>query len=320
MTVDRYFGFKEETTFGTFVAVDNYLDLARETLAEDLYGTPVQSAGKRWDVDFVYPRQLVKGDVITQPRADTFPWFLKWVLGTISSTKLASTPDVYKHECTPGDIIKSFSAEVGVETQSRQIPGCLMNQLTLESTARDGVLLATLGVIGQGESKASAGSSITFSTLKVLLHSAMTATVATVDKSTEIKAARVVINNNIPVDSLFGASWPKIARIGVQRLDITGQLQFDFVNWDQYDRFIGEGSFAVLLTYKGEATGNSTPGADYYELIVNLPKCYYTGHPVPNIDQRNRPTLTGPFKAIYDSSSGFLAKLTMINKSTSYGS
>ncbi|MFQ5712379.1 MAG: hypothetical protein ACE5GD_11475, partial [Candidatus Geothermarchaeales archaeon] len=112
----RYFGFAEETTFGTKVAIANYLDPIDMKIISDTGKIFVETVQNRAAVKQVDGPLKVAGPVSFYVEPENIAWFLKWALGGVTTVDDGlATPVAYKHTFKPADSIKSWTGEEGAE-------------------------------------------------------------------------------------------------------------------------------------------------------------------------------------------------------------
>ena len=304
--VERYLGIAEEVTLGTWVAPTDYLEILTESLTYDLRKQTIHTSRKRAPTLLIEGRPVAHGDIALPFFPEKASKLLKWALGNVTTTTLE--PGVaYQHVIKPADDVKSFSLEVALEIATRKIAGCLMQGLRFEATLTNPILL-TGTVAGCSEVKGSAGTPAytttrPFNFREAIIHIAGAA-------KTYVGAFDVRIDNNIPVDDLFRLGASGFKRIELGPIGVTGTIETDFKQADEYDRFLAGSSFALQMKAEGDLiTGSAT---NKYTLQVDVPKCLYQRDSVAHIDARTPFRVAIPFSAIYDATDDII-KVTLKN-------
>jgi len=307
-------GVKEETTFGTAATVDKYIDIVSEDLKSDRGTIFPETVDSRYQKKQVAGANIVRGTVNFVVEPENVAHLFKWTLGSVTSVQQGTTT-VYDHTFKPADDIKSFTVEIGLDSYGRVIKGCLVNRLTLESVAKK-QLVGSVEVVGREEVKLASPGTPTFSGLRPFVWSDASFTIAGADKKSQLKAFRLNVANNIPVDELYGHGSSLLQRIEVAGLDVEGNLDLSHVDSAQFDNFLAGNAVALNLKFTGEATGV----AEYpnYTLEVDLPNCVYLSDAVPHLDRKEPLKSNVPFRALYDPTAGYVLKIVVRNKVTAY--
>ena len=255
-------------------------------------------------------------DMVVAP--DNIALLLKAGLGSVSTT--AGGGGAYKHEFTPADTLPSLTLEVcpDVGSRSRQIVGVGITSLGFEATARE-VLTCSVDVLGQKETLVSP-SSPTLPSLRPFIFFEGSLSLGGSDVA-NVEAFRFTIENDIPDDAfVLGSRF--LPGLRVQGMTVSGDMDVAFTTWDLYKRFFGNAtastpqtsleSVSLTLTFTGESTGDTTAGYENYKFIAEFPKVYFDTSEA-NFDRRDRIVQSLGWTAIYDSASGYICKLTVIN-------
>ena len=317
----RFIGIAEETTFRTPVSATEWIDIVSESINPNRNVIDVETAGRRELVARVPGPFFVSGSFDMIVNADNITKLLKWLLGNVSTSDDGGSPAVYKHEFTPGDSIKSFTLEIcpGVGGQSRQIAGTAVRSIAFEAPARE-LLTATVEVLGAKEELISS-STPTFSSLRpfIFFEGSLTLEGSSVGRA---EAFRCTIANTIPDDThvLGDMFLPAIDLLGIR---VTGDMDVAFTSWDYWKRFYGSATATepqtsiepVSLQFKmtGQSTGSSVAGFENYLLQIDIPKAILDATNA-NFDRRERIVQGLGFGAVYDESSDYIVKVTVVNK------
>ncbi|RLE67001.1 MAG: hypothetical protein DRJ38_00075 [Thermoprotei archaeon] len=317
----RFIGLAEESSYGNAATIDHWIDVVSESITSDQQMIDVETAGlraRRYRVPGPY-RVGGSFDMVVAP--DNITLILKAALGSATTTD--SGGGAYKHEFTPADTLPSLTLEIcpDVGSLSRQVVGVGITSLGFEATARE-VLTASVDVIGQKESLVSP-SSPTLPSLRPFIFYEGALSLGGSDVA-NVEAFRFTIENDIPDDAyVLGSRF--LPGLRVQGLTVSGDMDVAFLSWDLYKRFFGSAtatepqtsleSVSLTLTFTGESTGDSTSGYENYKLIAEFPKVYFDTSEA-NFDRRDRIVQSLGWTAIYDSSSGYICKITVINTSS----
>jgi hypothetical protein len=314
---DRYLAVGEETTYGTAASPTRYIDILREALVFDKGITPVETVFSRDIRKYVEGRARVTGSVDFNVEPENIGEFLKWALGSVTTTDDGAVPPVaYKHEFKPADIIKSFTGIVISEKVQRKITGCLIDRLTIE-TALD-IAMGSIDVVAAKEEKDTGSYTPTISTLAPFVFKQGTLTLGGSDRSQYLRALRLRIGNNIPVDDLYGFGSQYLRRIGVRARTVECDIEMAFEDTTEYDAFLAGTEVACNLVFTGPSTGSTGAGFENYKLEIDLPKLVYRSDVAPHIDRREPLRITAPMQVLYDSAKGYECAITLVNKISSY--
>ncbi|MEM2982820.1 MAG: phage tail tube protein [Candidatus Bathyarchaeia archaeon] len=305
---ERYLGVGEESTFGTAVTASKYKDVVSENLRLDKrYLFPDTVRGRTVFKKLTGP-VIVRGDVMMLLASEPDAKFFYWSLGSKSTEQLAT--GVYQHTITPADTIKSFTARVGAEQFERVIPGCVADALTVEAVAGE-IATTTISVVGVNESKTTIGSP-SFGTVKELGFNEATVSIGGTSK-TYVRAFRLRVNNNLAVDRMYALGSQTMNRIEVGRRVVDGSLDLQFADSSEYDRFLAGNDFALNIKFEGATIS----GGYKHTVEIDLPKVIYTSDTAPLLTRREPIRITAPFRAMYDSTSGYDVAVKVTNTESS---
>ncbi|MGQ9543683.1 MAG: phage tail tube protein [Candidatus Bathyarchaeia archaeon] len=306
--VERYLGVGLESTFGSEVTAEKYKDVVSETLRLDKRYLFPDTVRSRVVTKKLTGPIMVRGDINMLLATEPDGRFFYWTLGSKSTSQLET--GVYQHLITPADTIKSFTARVGVEKFERVIAGCLIDMLTVEAVAGE-IASLTLSVIGASESKTSIGSP-TFSSRRELNFNEATVKIDDSEVS-YVRAFRLRVNNNVTPDRMYALrTSEKMNRIEVGRRVVEGNLDLQFVDSSEYDRFLAGDEFSLNVKFEGE-----TLSSYKHTVEIDLPKIVYTSDTAPLITRREPIRITAPFRAMYDSTAGYDVQVKVINSESS---
>jgi len=319
----RYLGIAEEATYGTPVAAVEYIDIVSESVRPSQEFIFLETAGYRETREAIPGPFTISGDFDLVVNADNITKFLKWALGDVTTTvDDAAAPVAYKHEFTPANEIKSFTSEIhpGVGGYSRQVAGCIVTTLRLEAVARE-LLTSTISIVGSKPTRIteSVTGRPTFSTVRpfVFFEGVVSGFV-----SADVEAVRWSYANAVAEDAfVLGSRF--LPAIRLQGQTVEGDMDIAFVRWDEYERFYGAvgatepgtevGPVSLKLTFTGLSTGSTVVGFENYLLELDLPRIYLNTIEA-NFDRRERIVERLAFRATYDTTAGYICKVTVINK------
>ncbi|MBS7627034.1 hypothetical protein KEJ51_08410 [Candidatus Bathyarchaeota archaeon] len=306
--VERYLGVGEESTFGTAVTANKFKDVISENLRLDKrYLFPDTVRGRAVFKKLPGP-VIVRGEVVMLLASEPDTKFFYWGLGSKSTEQLAT--GVYQHTITPADTVKSFTARVGAEQFERVIPGCIIDTMTVEAVAGE-TATTTLSIVGANESKTTIGTP-SFGAVSELNFSGATVTIGS-STASYCRAFRLRVNNNIAIDRMYALGSQTMKRMEVGRRVVDGSLDLQFADSTEYDRFLAGQDFTLNVKLEGD-----TISGDYKHTVeIDLPKVIYTSDTAPLLTRRDPIRITAPFRAMFDSTSGYDIAVKVTNTESS---
>ena len=298
----RYVGVGEESTFGTSASPTRYVDILRERLVFDRGIIPVETVYSRETRKYVEGKAIVRGamDFVVEP--ENCGEFFKWTLGSVETTGTGP----YIHTFKPAELIKSFTTIIVSEALQRRVVGCLVNRLEIES-ALD-IVTGSIDVVAMKEEKDTGSYTPTISTLSPFTFRQATLTLAGDDRSKILRAFRLRVENNIPVDDMYGFGSQYLRRILVRNRAVECELEMAFEDTAEYDDFLAGTEVSCNLKFT-----NGT-----YEFEIDLPKMVYKSDTAPHIDRREPLRITAPMQVLYDSTNGYEVALKLKNNVSAY--
>jgi len=317
----RYFGVGEETTFKQAAAISKYIDIVDEGISLDNQVIKVENVA---DIIAKYVAGPLKigGTVNFYVEPENCGQFFKWALGSVvtSQPDAGNAPNTYKHEFTPADEIKSFTAEVGLGDTNDAIKykGMAIKALSLEAVAKE-ALMGSIDVVAADLELVTAGTPSFSALAPFVFHQGQVKIAGTANG--DIEAFKIKYENGIDEDA-FAIGDRTLARLKAGARTITGEFDIAFTSNEQLKRFLGSAtatspqdtleSVALKLTMTGpliEATYN-------YQLEIDLPRVVYNTTKA-NINKRERVVQNVAFEAYVDATAGYAIKITLINKEAS---
>ncbi len=305
MAGTRYVGYAEETELGTWVAPTKYSDIIAESIVPNLRLQFPETSRARAATKTLSGMPIQSGDInfICAPENLT-PYACKWNMGAPTTTLVET--GAYQHVFVPKDTIKSFSCELGVESATRKVAGSLIDVLTVEGIVGRPIVL-TAAIHGKEETKGTIGTP-TYSTVADFNFTDAKISIEGAQKD-YVRAFRLRLNNNIPIDELFTVGYTGFQSIEVGQHLADGSLDLLFPDTTEYDRFLAATDFAVQLKAEGALVGATAK----YTFQIDIPKAIYLSDTAPHIDRQTPFRLTAPFRAIWSTSDSCDAKITIIN-------
>ncbi|WP_309492314.1 phage tail tube protein [Candidatus Hecatella orcuttiae] len=306
---ERYIVVGEETTFGSPVTPDKYIDIRREAVVFDVGVIPVETVYSRDTRKYVFGKALARGPIDFAVEPENVAHLFKWALGSVTT----SGAGPYTHDFTPADTVKSFTAIINPEQETygffRKLSGCLVERLTLES-ALD-VLTGSVEIVAAKEEKDTAFTpSVSLSPLAPFVFHEATLTLGGADKSSVLKAFRLTVGNNLPVDDMYAHGDKHLRRILVGRREVEVQMELAFEDSADYDRLLAGTEVAASLSFV------KTAGSA--ELLIDLPRMVYHSDVAPHIAGRDPFTVVAPCQVLYDSAAGYEVKIQVKNNVAGY--
>lgn len=323
MAGERWVDIAEETAYGT----ENATALASLSYI-DLDASPDQGKILDFESESRLKREAIMGPFIGNgslslfARPELLGYFLKWVLGAVSSTQIG-TGAMYLHSFTSDpDSLKSFSL-----TDCRELPAdkarclvsCLTKSLTLEAPAR-GKVTAELDLQYQWEKIVTKPAIGTIETNRPFVFHDGVVKLDDVALA-NVEAVKLVLGNTIP-DDTHELGSRKLPEIYIEGLEWTVEMDLKFKDWSARQKFYGgtgtetepaleDKLFDIDLEFTGEPTGDlDEPN---YKLFVYLPACTIKENPTPT-SRRDRLTQRLVFEALFNAGN----KIELSNKITSY--
>jgi len=287
------------------VAAAKYIDIEAENLegyrAYKLHGGVGSQATKNRT-----PRREGSGGGVAFPaKPDNITNFLKWAMGSVSSSVAGGT--AYIHTFKMGDSVKSFTARVGREVTEEIFAGMLVDSLVLSFGESDLMVAARL-IGAQLPSKAAIGAP-TFSSLGSFTFAQNTVKIAGGAVVT-VEGAQLGISRGISDYRVCGS--PNLPRIVPQKRVVGGSMVLDFVTTTEYDRFIADTTTTLQFKFVGPAIGAT---GFFYTVQIDMANVGYMALPLGRITDRTRMQATASFIAMYDATDTEL-KIQVTNEET----
>lgn len=320
MVEDRYLGVKKETSYGTAVTPDKYIDFSTFSVnptRENHYPVTAQRRYQMWKKEGPIKES---GSIEVDVRPDDIDSFLYWGLGS-GTTTASGSANAWRHTFVPSEHeIYSFTSEVGsIGTYARRIAGCFITSMEFELSGRE-MLTCSMEVTGKNETLVAPPASQTFGTeLPLAAHEASVSIGGS--GSTVVEAWRMTVENDVDTDA-FVLGDQFLPAIRLQGVKVTGEVELAFTSWTEFQRFLDnttatsygvQESFALSVTVtSAQTTGSSDSGYENYKVAFTLPAIFYDSIEISE-ERRDRIVMKANYTAVYDSSSGYVVQIQLWN-------
>jgi hypothetical protein len=249
------------------------------------------------------------------------PWFVKGLLGGVSTEMIAS--GVYEHvyAATPGCELPSFTVQVDQDAACQNWLGCVVSGATL-SVAPNAELGFDVNLVSQRPKLAVAGTP-SFPDVDLWVASGVSFSFNG-ENRLDYESFKLSIDNNIEqVYTLNGQRWPS-AHV-TKGLEVSGTVTFAFSSDAELRRFWGAADattplntlMPASLTLTATHSDEIAPGYNY-SLAIELPEVYYTSAPANITSATDRILQTVAFVANFNAASGKVIGVTLRNGESGY--
>ncbi len=276
MTAKSQLGYKAETTFGTYIAPDKFVEFIRETLTTERERISSQGwrAGQRVESELRWKagRTNVAGTVDCELQSKGMGGLFKAAFGTSVITTPGGGTISRDHTYTLGDLVgDSLTVQVGRELRDQTVQafsylGCKVNGFHLSCRVGE-LAMTTFDVIGRDEDTATGLVAATYpTTLETFSFVEGAVTVAAV--STPVREATFDLDNRMNEDDYaFGSKLRRDVPEPALR-DGTGTLDADWTSMTAYNRFVNGTMAALVLTFTGSIIEGAI--ANKLQLTANI--------------------------------------------------
>jgi hypothetical protein len=291
VTVTRYLGFAEETTFGTAVASVETIDPGNAELDPAGDQALIYEGVSRLDRIVAPAQYLSEGSIETPFDLKAFPWFLKWALGGYAVT--GTGPYVHSFFPQNSALMKSFTARVGKDVFEHVFSGCVVSALSLELD--DSFLTASVDIAGGKDEKATLQATPTFTQGDIYAPHQVTATINGVDESAFIESFSITIETGADNESgvTIGSRFPRRAFRGAFMVEM--EMNLSFFSTSQLEKFWGTSTGPTTTTLL-EFDTTINVGSN---IVINIPRAVYTSMSQP-LGGRDRIEQTATLRALAD--------------------
>lgn len=312
-----FIGIGKETTWGTPVAVTDYVEAMSESLKLDIDRFPIKNITNRYEEPSDQAGvKRITGDISLAGNPSQIGHFLKGALQTKSVSIIASgslwtntfmslkSGDEFSAD-TP---LQPYTVEVFRDvTSSAQYAGCVVDTLAINLQPNQDVRF-TAAFIGKDQASIAA-TTATFPNSPVAPFRFDTASLQIGGAATaKLEALTVEIANNLNGIPRLNAS-DTIAAIRMsdfQMVNISGTVEF--TSLDEYDDFVAQTEQALVV---------SVTKASSFAMTIDIPKMVYTAFPT-GISGRERLSIDFTGKGFYHSGSGTAIQIDLTTINSSY--
>ncbi|HDR3524356.1 phage tail tube protein [Bacillus cereus group sp. MYBK12-2] len=312
-----YAGVAKESTFGTAVAVNNYIPVKSIEAAQDpqnYYPEAIRSNRAKVSGIPMGLKNELKVEADAEPNSLGF--LLMGALGSVTTTTPDSTnaPTARQHVFLPANTLPTYTWEKYDSVMIQTLAGCKLNSLTLAIEAGgDGVLTAEAEyVVKSITDKASASTPSYTDKNPFVFHRVAVEKGGVVN--TNIKSLEFEINNNLKDDQYFLNQSREVGAIdeGMREVKVSGEMRF--TNKAEYTKFANGANEGFKITFDGDVLGGTTKE----KLVLEIPKVMYDSFEVPMGGPDDE--VTGSFEAtaLFDNTTGAEIKATLVNTVTAF--
>lgn len=281
MPLESQIGVKDETTYGTPVTVDRFVEYLSESMAPETerLGTDGLKAGRRTaTVDGFQPvLKGFAGSVEFEPSTKGFGWWLKHMLGAVATVD--NTDGSYTHTGTLDNLCGShFTFQVNrpvgacaAADQAFTFDGCKITKWSLELTTDENLKFSADLLARNG---------VTATALAVASYPAGATPISWVRASVEIGGVPVdVMEWKVEVDQklkddrhFLNGSTRRAEPVADGMVEIAVSFKTEFNSTDMYDKVTAEVAADTLVLVELAAHG-PTPiaGAVYPGIVITMP-------------------------------------------------
>ncbi len=304
-------GLKKEVTWGTPVAVDNYVPFISESMVKDIEQLMDPEVRAYRDEPPQYPGIVqVKGDLVFAVRPATIGYFLRSCLGAPTTTGSTNythaflpAASAFQAEC----FLPSYTYEIHRDLASAfQYAGCVVDSLQLEMGVGQKIMRCTASILGKKVTLISK-TTPTLDATDPFLWSQASTTIGGGAVS-QVESFSVKFSNNLEgIVTLNGSN--ELGAIGLNGpLNCDINMTINCLDLTEYNRYIAQSLNAMVLTVTKDVNT---------EIKIETAKMLYTAFPV-NVGGPQRLSVAVTGKAKYDASLGGALKVTLKNQVASY--
>jgi len=276
-------GFKAESTYGTKVTVDRFVEFTSETLeAEMEYLLPMGMGVRRIQrADQLIANQTgVKGTVEIEMMTKGTGLLLEHAVGASTSAAVGATAEYTQTFAAPVTTAlggKFLTMQVGMPDTSgvvrtKTVSGAKVNKATM-SADLGGIVTLALEILGKQLDDTTALAVASFAAgRQPYVYSQGALTIGGV--SNVVKSFEFSWDNHLdPERRGIGAAQRREA-IAMNFLELTGKLDAEFESLVNLDAYLAGTLAALSLTFTG---GIIPTTANPYKLVLTIPKIYFSG-------------------------------------------
>jgi hypothetical protein len=314
-----YFGFGDESTWGTAVAPTNFIEINSESFAKQVGRIEAQSIIKRGlrNTHVIEGGIAVDGEVSFDAQYDGWLKIAKHAFGTLvtSQPDITNAPTCYQHKFTIADTpLTGMSVEVFRDTSqfvtepnyAHRYSGCKVARFEM-ACGVDEILRVTAGFVGKDEGRVAKATDTYNNTKVAVYHQGV---VKWNGEDIQVGSFNVQLDNGLGMRPKLGSRYSR-EPVPDQKLQVSGSFEMEFSSWQQYDDFVNTEQREFRATFEGATIGGSIK-----QMILLVMPCVIMNNVRVNADQPGRIMLSADFRAYRTESQNEL-ELTVRNESAS---
>ncbi len=259
-----------ESTFGTPVALQDYIEIIDESIK--VQSPPIAKASLRgpWHRGYFQGRKIVSGDLNTEIFFEGHERFLKQAFGD-PVTSVVEAGAVFDHLFTPADVLPpGLTLGINRDTKYFRYPGTKINQVAF-NVSLDQVARAVYSCVCKDETQETVPSPSFPAELLPVFHEAV---LKIDDVDFDVDVFDISVGNNLSAERFKLGSRlvkePVRNDIGIVEGSFTGE----FVDSVQYDKYLaGTPVNLKLIITSSVGIGVSS----FYTFTIEVPRAVYTG-------------------------------------------
>jgi hypothetical protein len=312
-----YAGIGKEATFGTAVAPGTFLPIKSvEVTTDPQVYYPEEIRSNRAKSKGVAMGRKHEASLAMDAEPATLGHLLLGALGAVATSQpdAVNHPSVYNHVFSPANVLPSYTIEKYDSTMIQRVAGAKIDTLSLSiESAGDGVLNAEVGLKAKSVADQAAAASPNYSdkTPFVFHNATVTKGGATNDN---VKNISLEISNKLKDDHFVITKSKDVKEINEGMREVSGSVEMYFRTKQDYLDFINGSQDSLTITFEGGLIS----GVYVEKLTVELPKIQYDGFEVPMGGADDEVMASLEFTALYDSTSAFDIKATLVNSVSAY--
>lgn len=254
-----YFGFGEESTWGTPVAPSNFIEINSESLNKQVGRIKASSIIRRGlrNTHVTPGGIMVEGDVSFEAQYDGWLKLAKHAFGTLvtSQPDVTGAPTAYQHKFTIADTpLTGLSVEVYRDTaqfvtepsMAHRYAGCKVSRIEF-GCAVDENLRVTCGFLGKDEARVAKATDSYNSARLAIYHQGV---VKWNGEDIEVGSFNIALDNGLGMRPKLGSRYSR-EMVPDQKLNVTGSFEMEFKSWQQYDDFCNTEEREFRATFEG---------------------------------------------------------------------
>ena len=295
-------GIAKETTWGTAVTVDTFIELLTEDVRNNVEKLEAGFLmGSRNNYKYYKGIEDIGGTFSMVLNPDNIGLLLYMALGAEADAAQVDATTAYDHDFTPADTgtdLGSFTLEIERDITCCIYAGCTVNNMTL-TAAKGSLVTADFEIVGKSELDDQSPQSLSPSSkIPYMFHQGSLA----IDTSNVayVNSFNFTYGNNLDTDGGFVLNGSRNrAHAYKQGGTLTGSMELEWTSDSDAlrDAYLDNTQKQLTLTITSTET---IEAGYYYTLTVDIPKVHIMGDP-PVLSSRDRTPFTVNFEAVYDS-------------------